>query len=112
MTRDTRFAAGFLIICANSSPLPLISGLEFGHEQHLVTLPLGARARLVNQAAATTPDDRRPSGADRINSPERIGGSLRIVKIVSLLAIFHASQGVREHWTPLRSLVCLFWVLF
>ena len=35
-------------------PLPLISGLEFGHEQRTVTLPLGARARLVNQAAATT----------------------------------------------------------
>ncbi|RFC91876.1 muramoyltetrapeptide carboxypeptidase, partial [Klebsiella pneumoniae] len=34
--------------------LPLISGLEFGHEQRTVTLPLGARARLVNQAAATT----------------------------------------------------------
>ncbi len=33
----------FLIICANSS-LPLISGLEFGHEQRTVTLPLGARA--------------------------------------------------------------------
>lgn len=32
--------------------LPLISGLEFGHEQRTVTLPLGA-ARLVNQAAAT-----------------------------------------------------------
>ncbi|PLN31652.1 muramoyltetrapeptide carboxypeptidase, partial [Klebsiella pneumoniae] len=35
-------------------PLPLISGLEFGHEQRTVTLPLGARARLVNQATATT----------------------------------------------------------
>ncbi|EPD0172842.1 muramoyltetrapeptide carboxypeptidase [Klebsiella variicola] len=34
--------------------LPLISGLEFGHEQRTVTLPLGARARLVNQAATTT----------------------------------------------------------
>ncbi|MDR8471185.1 muramoyltetrapeptide carboxypeptidase, partial [Acinetobacter baumannii] len=34
--------------------VPMISGLEFGHEQRTVTLPLGARARLVNQAAATT----------------------------------------------------------
>jgi muramoyltetrapeptide carboxypeptidase LdcA involved in peptidoglycan recycling len=33
-----------LIICASSS-MPLISGLEFGHEQRTVTLPLGARAR-------------------------------------------------------------------
>ena len=34
--------------------VPLISGLEFGHEQRTVTLPLGARARLVNQPSATT----------------------------------------------------------
>ena len=34
--------------------VPMISGLEFGHEQRTVTLPLGARARLVNQAATTT----------------------------------------------------------
>ena len=34
--------------------VPLISGLEFGHEQRTVTLPLGARARLVNQTSATT----------------------------------------------------------
>ncbi len=39
-----------LIICANSS-LPLISGLEFGHEQH--GDPAAGR-RAVNQAAATT----------------------------------------------------------
>ncbi|WEF29874.1 muramoyltetrapeptide carboxypeptidase [Klebsiella aerogenes] len=34
--------------------IPLITGLEFGHEQRTVTLPLGARARLVNNASATT----------------------------------------------------------
>jgi muramoyltetrapeptide carboxypeptidase len=34
--------------------IPLITGLEFGHEQRTVTLPLGAHARLVNHASATT----------------------------------------------------------
>lgn len=34
--------------------IPLITGLEFGHEQRTVTLPLGARARLVNTSSATT----------------------------------------------------------
>lgn len=29
--------------------IPVISGLDFGHEQRTVTLPLGARARLVNR---------------------------------------------------------------
>ncbi len=53
MTRDT-ICRRSLIICASNYPLPLISGLEFGHEQRTVTLPLGAHARTVNQAAATT----------------------------------------------------------
>lgn len=34
--------------------VPLISGLDFGHEQQTVTLPLGAEALLVNNAATTT----------------------------------------------------------
>lgn len=34
--------------------VPLISGLDFGHEQRTVTLPLGANALLVNNAATTT----------------------------------------------------------
>lgn len=34
--------------------VPLISGLDFGHEQQTVTLPLGANALLVNNAATTT----------------------------------------------------------
>ncbi|MFK3705868.1 muramoyltetrapeptide carboxypeptidase [Raoultella sp. BIGb0138] len=34
--------------------VPLISGLDFGHEQRTVTLPLGAKALLVNNAATTT----------------------------------------------------------
>ena len=34
--------------------IPVISGLDFGHEQRTVTLPLGARALLVNNASATT----------------------------------------------------------
>ncbi|MCF6687657.1 muramoyltetrapeptide carboxypeptidase [Raoultella terrigena] len=34
--------------------IPLIDGLDFGHEQRTVTLPLGARALLVNNAATTT----------------------------------------------------------
>lgn len=34
--------------------IPVISGLDFGHEQRTVTLPLGARALLVNNASITT----------------------------------------------------------
>ena len=34
--------------------IPVIDGLDFGHEQRTVTLPLGARARLVNQREAAT----------------------------------------------------------
>ena len=34
--------------------VPLISGLDFGHEQRTVTLTLGANALLVNNAATTT----------------------------------------------------------
>lgn len=34
--------------------IPLITGLDFGHEQRTVTLPLGATAKLVNTAGATT----------------------------------------------------------
>ncbi|MDX6019844.1 muramoyltetrapeptide carboxypeptidase [Scandinavium sp. V105_16] len=34
--------------------IPVISGLDFGHEQRTVTLPLGAQARLVHGAKATT----------------------------------------------------------
>ncbi len=34
--------------------IPLLTGLEFGHEQRTVTLPLGARARLVNNASVAT----------------------------------------------------------
>lgn len=34
--------------------IPVISGLDFGHEQRTVTLPLGANARLVHQLAHTT----------------------------------------------------------
>ncbi len=49
-------------------PLPLISGLEFGHEQRTVTLPLGARAP-GESGDGHHSDDRRPSGADRINFP-------------------------------------------
>lgn len=35
-------------------PLPVISGLDFGHEPRTVTLPLGARARLVNRGETAT----------------------------------------------------------
>ncbi len=34
--------------------IPVISGLDFGHEQRTVTLPLGAQARLVHSGKATT----------------------------------------------------------
>lgn len=34
--------------------IPVISGLDFGHEQRTVTLPLGAQARLVHGEKATT----------------------------------------------------------
>lgn len=34
--------------------IPVISGLDFGHEQRTVTLPLGAQARLVHTDLATT----------------------------------------------------------
>ena len=34
--------------------IPVIDGLEFGHEQRTVTLPLGASARLVSQRGAAT----------------------------------------------------------
>lgn len=34
--------------------IPVISGLEFGHEQRTVTLPLGARGQLVNNTSITT----------------------------------------------------------
>ncbi|KNC91013.1 muramoyltetrapeptide carboxypeptidase [Trabulsiella odontotermitis] len=34
--------------------IPVITGLDFGHEARTVTLPLGAQGKLVNTAAATT----------------------------------------------------------
>jgi muramoyltetrapeptide carboxypeptidase len=34
--------------------IPVISGLDFGHEQRTVTLPLGAQARLIHGEKATT----------------------------------------------------------
>jgi muramoyltetrapeptide carboxypeptidase len=34
--------------------IPVISGLDFGHEQRTVTIPLGAQARLVHGEKATT----------------------------------------------------------
>ncbi|WP_054180586.1 muramoyltetrapeptide carboxypeptidase [Trabulsiella odontotermitis] len=34
--------------------IPLITGLDFGHEARTVTLPLGAHGKLVNTAASTT----------------------------------------------------------
>lgn len=34
--------------------IPVISGLDFGHEQRTVTLPLGAQAKLVHTSSATT----------------------------------------------------------
>lgn len=34
--------------------IPVISGLDFGHEQRTVTLPLGAHAKLVHSGRATT----------------------------------------------------------
>ncbi|POP47354.1 muramoyltetrapeptide carboxypeptidase [Superficieibacter electus] len=34
--------------------VPVISGLDFGHEPRTVTLPLGAQARLMHHGAATT----------------------------------------------------------
>lgn len=34
--------------------IPVISGLDFGHEQRTVTLPLGANARLVHRDTTTT----------------------------------------------------------
>ncbi|MCS2171509.1 muramoyltetrapeptide carboxypeptidase [Scandinavium sp. TWS1a] len=34
--------------------IPVISGLDFGHEQRTVTLPLGSQARLVHNAKSTT----------------------------------------------------------
>ena len=34
--------------------IPVVEGLDFGHEQRTVTLPLGARARLVNRGGAAT----------------------------------------------------------
>jgi muramoyltetrapeptide carboxypeptidase len=67
MTRDT-ICRRSLITCA-SSFLPLISGLEFGHEQRTVTLPL-ARARAGQPAISHHPDDQRPPGAGRINFPD------------------------------------------
>ncbi|HBU95579.1 MAG TPA: muramoyltetrapeptide carboxypeptidase, partial [Leclercia adecarboxylata] len=33
--------------------VPIISGLDFGHEQKTVTLPLGAQASLVHAAGKT-----------------------------------------------------------
>jgi len=34
--------------------IPVISGLDFGHEQRTVTLPLGAQAKLVHSGSVTT----------------------------------------------------------
>ncbi|MEO3988363.1 muramoyltetrapeptide carboxypeptidase [Pseudocitrobacter cyperus] len=34
--------------------IPMISGLDFGHEQRTVTLPLGAKAQLVHSGRSTT----------------------------------------------------------